>query len=177
MPQNDDLGFVPSGANSSSDLGFQPLNAAGRPTEHLSATHFTDQDPQNGVISGARRGGHNHVESHRVHKGKGAPAGIHVVRDGSIAPQGAGDKAFGIKKNVALAKLDNEPIWHNALMTSFKQYLAAGVPEDEAHLLSLNDAEHAIKDAGFDGYTTSKYPSHAFLYGDHRVHLPGDNAK
>jgi hypothetical protein len=43
---------------------------------------------------------------------------------------------------------------------------ANGADDKTAHHLGLNNAEHALQDAGFDGYLSPKHPAVRFHFGD-----------
>lgn len=142
------------------------------PREPFSGFHLSDSDVKDGVLHGARRGSSGDgAESARLSVGNGALPGVHVYREGSIAhPTVAKRKHMHrVEGAFALANIDSDPVWNEAVATSFDGHKANGLSEHEAYAAALNDGEHALEAAGYDGYFSGKQKNQVLLFGDQLV--------
>jgi len=156
-------------------LDFQSTGQFSPPKTPFAGTHFTDANVEGGVLHGARRGSSPQAsDAHRVKLGRGAPAGVHAYRAGHVAhPSIASRKnAVGISGDKAIADIDGaaRATWATALTQSFKENVANGVDPAMAKAVAANSAEHALLEAGYDGYEASKHqPGSVFLFGDQKI--------
>lgn len=159
-------------------IDFQPAidfvehGDGGPPKQPFVGTHFSDSQITDGVLHGARRGSSpDSSDSHRLHVGRGAPGGVHVYTDGSAGhPHISRRKhAYKVAGHKAIARLEDEPVWNDTLTKAFKSALESGASETDAFNSAINEAEHALKDVGYDGYTSVKSPHQVFLFGDQPV--------
>lgn len=141
-------------------------------------THFSDKSIH--MIDGARRGAPPakglpaDSDMPRVRlgtktgMGKDAPAGFYSHQVGSIPDLVSSTKphAYSIRGHFAFADT-NHPAFQAGYANGVQEASAKGAPPPIAHQLGLNSAEHALQDAGFDGYTSPKHPAIHFHFGDH----------
>lgn len=141
----------------------------------FSGTHFSDAKLD--TIDGARRGTSGvGAESGRLRLGSqtgmgpDAPPGFHAYQSGSLPEaQIAGKKnAYSVRGQMAFGTTD-EPIFQSGYKEGVQNALAKGADPQTAHQLGLNNAEHAMQNAGFDGYHTPQNPSARFVFGSHDV--------
>lgn len=161
------------------DLDVQP-EQSGPPKKPFSGTHFSDAQIDGGVLHGSRRGSSPQAaDAHRIHLGNGAPAGVYVYNDHSVGhPQITGRKnAYRVSGDKAIAQIESEPIWMDTLKKSYQDGLAGGKDQQTAFFSAINDSEHALRDAGYDGYTSSKQPHTTFLFGDQQIDNDPKNIK
>lgn len=139
----------------------------------FSGTHFTDAKLD--TIDGARRGNSGvGAESARLRLGSqtgmgpDAPPGFHAYSNGSLPEaQIAGKKnAYSVRGQMAFGTTDH-PLFQAGYQEGVQNALNNGADPQTAHLLGLNNAEHALQSAGFDGYHTPSNPSSRFVFGSH----------
>lgn len=139
------------------------------PREPFSGFHLSDSDVKDGVLHGARRGSSGvGAESARLAVGNAAVPGVHVYRDGAIAhPSLARRKHMHqVSGDKALADIDSNPVWHEAVAQGFEGHKANGLGEHEAYAAALNDGEHALKAAGYDGFYSERQRNNVLLFGN-----------
>jgi hypothetical protein len=157
--------------------------------------HYTNADLGDaGILLGERRGsspqgnGKNGAflptgeEGARIREGRGAPGGIYFYDAGTLGePQIASRKnAYHVKGDKAIADIGGaqREVWEKALYDSYNKQIEQGVEPAIAGKIAMNDAEHALLDAGWDGYRNSspesRGPKNAvFLFGDHQAQRAG----
>jgi hypothetical protein len=158
-------------------LDFASTGQFSPPKTPFAGTHFTDADVSGGVLHGARRGSSPQAsDAHRVKLGRGAPSGVHVYRSGHIAhPTIASRKhAVGVSGDKAIGDVDKDPvarqIFSSALTDSYKSQIANGVDPQTARLVAMNEGEHALLAAGYDGMEATKFqPGSVLLWGDQKI--------
>lgn len=137
---------------------FQALRNSSPPKQPFSGMHFSDAKLE--AIDGSRRGTSGvGSESQRLRGGDGpdAPPGFYVYKAGTLAePQIAARKnAYPVRGNFAFADAATNPIYQDAA--------SQGGP---------NAGEHALQDAGYDGYHSSNHPGIHFIFGSHQLTKP-----
>lgn len=160
---------------STSQLDFRADGPAPPQKRPFKATHFSHSKIDGGVLRGALRGSTaESSDAHRVHLGKGAPAGVHVTRTGHIAHPSIKSRGFasGVSGDKAIADISGpeRDVWGKAFKSAYQENVAAGFAPEMAKLMSLNSAENALKDGGWEGYEASKsQPGSVFLFGDQKI--------
>ena len=159
----------------SPDERFQNLRQGEPEKKPFSGTHFADKPLD--VIDGNRRGQSGiGAESARLRLGSrtkmgpDAPPGFYVYSSGSL-PESAivGRKAaIPVTGHFAIAAT-SDPNFLAGYDSGVSEAKARGADDATAHSLGLNSAEHALKDAGFDGYSNPSSPHIHFLFGSHEV--------
>lgn len=144
----------------------------GPPKEPVALRHYSDQKIQGDVISGDRRASSPEAsvnERMRSQMPDFQPAAA-FYRDGELSgrhPLITQRKfEYPVKGNFALAEIESNPIWQKAQADAQEQALANGAQPHEAYLASLNAAEKAIRDEGYDGYYSKANPSDVRMFGD-----------
>jgi hypothetical protein len=163
------------------DQRFDHLRAASPKRETYSGTHFSDKPLDK--IEGARRGElgakkmpATNADSARVHLGTktglgpDAPGGFYSIKAGEAAPALAAAKqhSYRVRGQFAFGSTES-PEFKNGYAAASQHALAAGAKPDIAHHLGLNAAEHALQDAGYDGYHSPAHPNVRFHFGDHEA--------
>jgi len=178
---------IPTGAagrapsHLSVDQRFDYLRAKSPTRQPYTGTHFSDEKLDK--IEGARRGelgakkmpatnaDHKRVRlGTKTGAGPDAPDGFYSVKAGHIAPplMAAKKHPHQVRGSFAFATTDH-PAFQQGYAAGHQNALAAGAKPDVAHGLGLNAAEHALSDAGFDGYTTPTHPGVHFHFGSHAI--------
>lgn len=173
---------VPTGATGdrplthlSIDDRLEQLRGDSPTKQPFSGTHFSDAKLD--TIDGARRGTSGvGAESARLRLGSqtgmgpDAPPGFHAYQSGSLPEaQIAGKKnAYNVRGQMAFASTDH-PLFQAGYQEGVQNALAKGADAQTAHQLGLNNAEHALQSAGFDGYHTPSNPGARFVFGSHDV--------
>jgi hypothetical protein len=139
----------------------------------FSGVHYSKAPIKNGVISGEMRGASGvGAEKTRLNLGRGAAPGIYAYREGArpepVVASGRGNVSR-IKGDYALAEIENTPLWHDTIKVHTAEYKKQGFNDTQAFQMALNDAEHTIRDHGYDGYYSQYHPDSVFLFGDHPV--------
>ncbi len=162
----------------SADDKFQHLRENSPKKEDYSGTHFSDRAIH--LIEGARRGMPApkgvpaDSDAARVRLGSktgmgpDAPAGFYTQKAGSIANLATATKphSYHVRGQFAFGSTDH-PAFQQGYAAGSQKATAAGADPKTAHGLGLNTAEHAMQDAGFDGYFSAKHPNVRFHFGDH----------
>lgn len=171
------------------DERFAHLQQSSPAKESYSGTHFSDKKLDK--IEGSRRGELSagklpatNADSARVHLGTktgmgvDAPAGFYTVKAGASAPALAAAKAnsHSVRGQFAFATTDH-PAFKESYANGVQHATLAGADAQTAHQLGLNAAEHALEDAGFDGYHSPVHPTVRFHFGDHDVVPAHDHPK
>lgn len=173
---------VPTGVNPEADRPLSPLSIDDRfnavrsatPAKApFSGTHFSDSKLD--TIDGTRRGTSGIGEENarlrlgsQTGMGKDAPAGFYVYQSGSL-PEGqlAGRKnAHSVRGQMAFGTTDR-PEFQNGYQEGVQSALSKGADPQTAHSLGLNHAEHALHEAGYDGYYNAQNPNTRFVFGSH----------
>lgn len=152
------------------------LDAAAPKRSPYSGTHFSDSKFD--LIDGSRRGataanGTPTGESARLRlgsstgMGKDAPPGFYTYHAGALPDPAMAAKpnAYNVRGQYAFATTD-DPVFQNGYRVGQQWALDAGADPKMAHQLGLNAAEHAVRDAGYDGYYSPKHPGVRFHFGD-----------
>lgn len=153
--------------------------------------HFSDLSQKGGVtLSGNRRGlAGGGQEIARLSEGRGAPGGVYTYPEGvRPEPQYVGRKGeYSIEGEHSLADLSvdrrtglyTDERWNQVKQQAFEDAKKAGYGDSQASAISVNELEHAIKDAGYTGYRSGveKPTGAAFLFGDINARLVGEEAK
>lgn len=182
MGHSDGINFVP---HTTDGIDFQPHAPTGPPKTPYEGTHFSNDSIPGGVLHGARRGSSPEAsDSARIQPihtdpntgdttqvGPSAPPGVHVVDSGATAHPSIGRRphAHKVKGNFAIADVEKNPVWNATLQSAYQQAKQGGLDDKTAFNVAINSCEHAIKNAGFDGYTSSKNPGSTLLFGDHAI--------
>ena len=156
------------------DTRFQALRSNAPAKTHYVGVHYSDNKFD--VADGARRSGSG-AEGERLNLGtqlgygQDAPGGVYVYDKGARVEAPLVDKkhAYEIRGKYALANIADNPVWQAGLAKGKADAIAHGADDRTATLLGLNAAEHALQDAGFDGYYNPQQPHIKFLFGDHPV--------
>jgi len=178
------------------DERAQMLHAASPQTweaQPFSGTHYSDQKLD--YIDGNRRGikpnGKNGQptpptgqEAARLNLqsqtgvGQDAPPGYYVYKNGSRPEPGVGTRPFShsVRDNFAIAKI-GDPQWEQAAQQAHDEVLQQTGNPQAAQYAKANAKEHAIRDAGYDGYTSSGNHGVHFLFDGHETSLVGSPPK
>lgn len=158
-------------------LDFSPTGEFSPPKTPFQGTHFSDAQITDGVLHGARRGiSPQASDAHRLHLGKGAPAGSHVYRRGAVGHPAITSRkhAYGVSGDKAIANIDSDPVarkvFGDALTSAYKDAIASGADPQTAKFTAQNAAEHALLASGYDGYESPKSQvGGVFLFGDTKL--------
>lgn len=171
------------------DARFDHLRQSSPSKESYSGTHFSDRKLDK--IEGSRRGEASagklpatNADSARVHlgtktgKGVDAPAGFYTVKAGASAPALAAAKAHShsVRGNFAFATTEH-PAFKEGYANGVQHASLSGADPQTAHQFGLNAAEHALEDAGFDGYHSATHSHIRFHFGDHEIAPAHDHPK
>lgn len=174
------------GSHLTPEQRLQHLHGASPKRETYSGTHFSDKKLD--TIEGARRGDQGtakmpsaNADSARVHlgtktgMGPDAPGGFYSVKAGATAPAFLAAKAHShaVRGQFAFGSTEH-PAFKQGYADGVQKAALSGADPKTAHGLGLNSAEHALQDAGYDGYISPKHPNVAFHFGDHAVISPQD---
>jgi hypothetical protein len=98
--------------------------------------------------------------------GDDAPAGFHTYKSGTFpdALMAAKKNTYAVRGQKAFASTDH-PEFQTGYSRGVQRAAGAGADPQTAHKLGLNAAEHAVKDAGYDGYFSPKHPNTRFHFG------------
>lgn len=140
-----------------------------------SGVHYADTPTD--MIDGSRRGasgadGTPSPESARLRLGSktgmgdDAPGGFYTYKSGSLpdAATAAKKNVYQVRGRMAFGSTEH-PEFQNGYQQGMQKALDAGADVNTAHQLGLNAAEHALHDAGFDGYYSPKHPNVRFHFG------------
>lgn len=136
-----------------------------------SGVHYSDASMD--TIDGARRGTSGaSAEAQRLRlgtqtgQGDDAPAGFHTYRSGALpdAAMAAKKNTYQVRGQMAFASTEH-PEFQNGYSEGVQKAIQAGADPETAHKLGLNAAEHAVQNAGFDGYFSPKHPNMRFHFG------------
>src|SRR5581483_4541602 len=151
---------------------------AGPPKEYVALKHYADQKVQGDVLSGDKRATSPETsrnEQLRSQLPDFQPA-VAFYRDGELLgrhPSIAARKfEYPVAGRYALAEIESNPIWNDAQQQGQELGLQQGMNPHEAWLYSLNYAEKAIRDEGYDGYYSKQHPADVRLFGDVPVNQP-----
>ena len=179
---------IPTGHTGEQQMSHVPID---KRFEHLRqnspirtpyiGTHFADEKVDK--IEGGRRGEQGakkmpapNADAERVHlgtktgKGPDAPAGFYTIAAGHPAPPlvAAKNHPHEVRGNFAIGSTEH-PAFQQGYAAGSQKALAAGADPKTAHGLGLNTAEHALSDAGFDGYTSPQHKGIVFHFGSHNL--------
>lgn len=142
--------------------------------EPFQGRHFSDTSGLD-VLSGARRGLSGlGAEAERLQLGRGAPGGVYAYAEGA-APEAQyigrkGEYVVEGEKSLAdlsIGRKSNtfaDPQWEKVRQDAIRTATEGGRPIEIARQEALNEVEHAVKDAGYDGYRGVNGAT--FLFGD-----------
>lgn len=159
---------------SSPDNRLSDLRSNTPEKQPFSGVHYSDAKLDS--IDGNRRGASGSgQESQRLRlgsqtgAGKDAPPGFYAYSSDSIAdPKDAMKKnAHPVSGAFAFSDVATDPTFREAHAKSKQEAINNGADEQTAHQLGLNGAEHAIRDAGYDGYYSSLHPGNFFIFGSY----------
>jgi len=145
----------------SPDARFAQSREGTPPKSLYSGTHFSDAKADK--IEGARRGQSSvGDEGARLRSGPGAPPGFYSYASGTLPEPALAQRKFAhsVRGQFALATTD-----HPAFQSAQADVLSKG--GDPGH--AINAGEHALRDAGYDGYTNPRHPGITFHFGDHEL--------
>lgn len=163
----------------SADQRLRKMREDSPKRESYAGTHFSDKKLDK--IQGAHRGAlgakgvdASRSDSERVHAGtkagfgNDAPAGFYSVKAGHAAPamEAAKPHAYSVRGHFAFGSTDS-PEFQTGYANGVQHAKASGADDKTAHHLGLNNAEHSLADAGYDGYHNPKHPGVRFHFGDH----------
>lgn len=175
---------VPTGANGdwqpspmSAQERLQQLNSATPPKETYSGTHFSDAKLD--MIDGSRRGAtgekgtNTGAEAARLRLGtktglgQDAPGGFYTYTADALPDSTVSSRktAYRVRGQMAFGTTDS-PEFQTGYANGVQKALESGADQQTAHQLGLNAAEHALKDAGYDGYYSPKHPNTRFHFGN-----------
>jgi hypothetical protein len=157
---------LPSEADRLNDVPDTPT------PEQFSGVHYSKQAVKNSVLSGDMRGSSGvGAEKSRLNLGNGAAPGVYFYREGSRpeAMIGPRENMSRVNGRYALAELESTPEWADKITEQTQAYKEKGFNDTQAHLMAINDAEHHLRDIGYDGYYSGYHPNSVFLFGDHKV--------
>ena len=169
----------PQPSHMSIDRRFEKLREDSPKREPYHGTHFSDKKLDK--IQGAHRGALGakgmaaaNADSKRIHAGTkaghgaDAPAGFYTVKAGHIAPAMDANKphAYTVRGNFAFGSTES-PEFKKGYQFGSQLAQQNGADPKTAHALGLNNAEHALQDAGYDGYESPAHPGVRFHFGDH----------
>lgn len=150
---------------------------------HYSATDIGDE----GTIEGSRRGipsGSGKTaqppvgaESIRLKLGSStglgpdAPPGFYSYKSGTLPDPVISSRpnAIPVRGQFAFGSPDS-PEFQQAYHNVGASALSAGADPQTAHGLGLNAGEHALRDAGYDGYSSPAHPGTQFIFDDHKLY-------
>ncbi len=168
-------------SDSTPEERLKHLHSQSPKRELYSGTHFSDRKLD--IIEGARRGEpgdaktpSSHADAARVHlgtktgMGPDAPAGFYSVKAGHPAPPSELSKPHShpVRGQFAFGSTEH-PEFKQGYADGVQKAALAGADPQTAHHLGLNTAEHALQDAGYDGYHSPKHPGIVFHFGDHAL--------
>lgn len=139
----------------------------------FSGVHYSDKPLD--VIEGGRRGSSGiGAEASRLKLGSqtghgpDAPSGFYAYESNHVAegPMSARKSSTPVRGHFAFASTEDEN-FKNAYVGGKMRAQASGADEATSHSLGLNSAEHAVKDAGFDGYINPAHAQTRFLFGSY----------
>lgn len=137
-------------------------------------THYAKEKIVGDVLHGDKRGMTGEgEETNRVYlPPRGAPSAIHVYENSGQVfgkhPQIISrPHAYQVKGDYALATLEDEPKWGEAKTQATQHAVESGMDPNQAELVGRNEAEWALKDAGYHGYKSKSSPGNVVLFGDH----------
>lgn len=162
------------------DERFVQLRDDSPKRQPFSGTHFSDLPLD--TIDGNRRGmtGKDGTatggESARLRAGtttgmgKDAPPGFYAYADGSLPEPSVGQRKFAhpVRGSFAFATTDH-PDFKSAFESGHQMASDQGADDTTARGLGANAGEHALRDAGFDGYHHPSRPDIRFLFGSHQL--------
>jgi hypothetical protein len=157
------------------DERFQHLASQSPQKTPYSGVHFSDSKLD--VIDGSRRGtGKIGEESKRLllgsqsGMGKDAPPGFYTYAAGSLPEASIAQRksAHKVRGQFAFASTDH-PEFQTGYAAGSQKATEEGADPQTAHGLGLNAAEHALQDAGFDGYFSNTHPHIRFHFGSHAL--------
>jgi len=141
-----------------------------------SGVHYAETPTD--MINGSRRGmpgadGVPPAEAARLRlgsktgQGKDAPGGFYTYKAGALpdAATASRKNMYAVRGRMAFASTDH-PEFQNGYAQGVQNAMNAGADAVTAHQLGLNAAEHALHDAGFDGYYSPKHPDIRFHFGN-----------
>jgi hypothetical protein len=158
----------------------QLTDASPRP-ETYSGTHYSDAKID--AIEGTRRGlpsgpdaQPTGSESARLRLGSStglgpdAPPGFYTYRNGTLPEPSIGVRknAYPVRGQFAFGSTESpefQAAYHNVSANA----LSSGADPATAHGLGLNAGEHALRDAGYDGYSSPQHPSTNFIFDRHEL--------
>ena len=146
------------------------LNAQSPHKTTYSGVHYGAAD--SGMINGAHRGLAGNADAERVRLGSqtgmghDAPEGFYTHKSGSLpdAKTAAEKTPFLVRGRMAFASTE-DPAFKAGYSHGVDLATSRGADAKTAHLLGLNSAEHALKDAGFDGIQSPAHPNLRFHFG------------
>lgn len=146
----------------------------GPQVQSFEGTHYAKEPIKGNVLHGDKRGSTGEgEEAGRVFlPPRGAPAAVHVYENNGQVfgkhPQIISrPHAYQVKGDYALATLEDEPKWGEAKSQATQHAVESGVDPKQAELVGRNEAEWALKDAGYHGYKSKSAPGNVVLFGDH----------
>jgi hypothetical protein len=143
---------------------------AGPARERFQGTHYSNAKTD--VLRGDMRGSSGiGQEKLRLKEGQGAAPGVYVYGPETVRPEDmivTRPYKHKVEGDFALANLDDNDVWNTTLTEAFKKHKAEGANDTQAMLRAVNDAEHALRDAGYDGYYRGKKDI-TFLFDDQPV--------
>lgn len=182
MGHSDGINFTP---HTTDGISFVPHAQQGPARTPFSGVHFSDSNPSDGILHGARRGSsdeasdsarimpvHTNPDGSLTQVGPSAPAGVHVYSEGSTAHPSVGKRKFAhrVHGNHALADISNNPTWNTTLNSAYQQAKQSGLDDKTAMSVAVNSSEHAIKNSGYSGYhNASSGDGSVFLFGDQPI--------
>jgi len=158
---------VPTGASEPDviphtiDERFDQARAATPSRTPYSGTHFSDTKLD--TIEGARRGASGvGAEGARLKSGEGAPPGFYAYDAHTLPENAIGSRKFAnpVKGSFAFGSTDSPEF-----QTAYQTAIHAGADPGAA----LNAGEHALRDAGYDGYANPAHPNTKFIFGNHQI--------
>lgn len=176
IPTGVDTGLERSPVTSGIDQRIADLNSMTPTRRPYSGTHFSDADLE--LIDGSRRGataagGVPTAEAARLQLGSktglgaDAPPGFYTYHAGALPDptMAAKRNAYTVRGNMSFATTE-DPVFQNGYGEGVQRARAAGADPHTAHQLGLNAAEHAVMNAGYDGFYSPKHPGVRFHFGD-----------
>lgn len=152
----------------------QTQPSVGPQLEPFTGTHYAKDAIKGGVLHGDKRGMSGEgEESNRVYlPPRGAPAAVHVYADdgqvfGKHPQILSRPNAYQVKGDYALATIEDTPEWGAAKQDAIQKATHSGVDPKQAELVGRNEAEWALKEAGYNGYRSRNVPGNVVLFGDH----------
>lgn len=174
---NDSMANIsPAERLSSLDNGPQKAPFSGR--------HYSDTNISGDYLEGNRRGMIQNdgrpagEEAARLDAGRGAPHGVYVYEDDARGEPSILSRRYQYKVqgNKALADIRDNPVYHETFQRTFEQAKASGKNDTMATMEGINEAEHALQAAGYDGYYNGHRKGTVFLFGDQKIARPENMA-